>query len=59
MIQLWESLENNYTAVWRSWLVSVLNSEVPLKEKLQSGFNVVFDSEVTTSCDKIKDDIEL
>ena len=59
MTQLWMSLGNNHIVVWRWWLVSVLKSEAPLKEKPHCGFNVVFDFEVTRSCDKIKDIIKL
>ena len=40
-------------------LVSVLKSEGWLKEKPQCGLNMAFDSEVTSSYDKIKDIIKL
>ena len=45
MIQLWVSSGNNHTAVWGWWLDG---------DGLQCGLNVAFDSEVTRSCDKIK-----
>ena len=38
---------------------SVLKSEAPLKEKPQCGLNMALDSEVTRSCDKIKNIIKL
>ena len=40
-------------------LVSLLKLEASLKEKPQCGLNVAFDSEVKSSCDKIKDIIKL
>ena len=40
-------------------LVSLLKSEALLKEKPKCGLNMAFDSEVTSSCDKIKDIIKL
>ena len=40
-------------------LASLLNLEASLMEKLQCGLNVAFDSEVTRSCDKIIDIVNL
>ena len=40
-------------------LVSLMKSEASLKEMSQCGLNVAFDSEVTSSCDEIKDIIKL